>query len=116
MNRGNYYKYKTRKWFEAEGFFCEYLERNQRIYVNGKVIYIKRDLAGADGMAMKKDQLIFWQCKLNKKNIATAIKEFFKYPYPPFIDRQIIVWTKRARGPEVIEVKDEDRKLTSKKK
>ena len=102
---GNYYKLKTKKWFRDQGFFCEYLEQNQRIYVQGRVIFIKRDLAGADGFAMNGKQIIFWQSKLSTNNIAQAIKEFYKYPYPPCVDRWVIVWTKGCGAPNIQEVK-----------
>ncbi len=109
MNKGTYYKTKTKKWFQKDGFHVEYLEKNQRIFVKGKVIFIKRDVFGADGLAMNTEKMIFWQCKLNKKNIAEAIKEFNKFPYPKAcpqkcIERWIVVWTPRAREPEIIEV------------
>lgn len=107
VSKGNYYKYKTKRWFKDEGYFCDYLEKTQRIYSAGKVFFIHKDLAGADGFAMKKDQMIFWQCKLNKKNIAEAIKEFQKYPFPPFIDRWVIVWQKGQSVPDIVEVFDE---------
>ena len=38
MNKGSYYKYKTKKWFIEKGYFCEYLEINQRLYIKGKII------------------------------------------------------------------------------
>ncbi len=116
MNKGNYYKIKTKKWFKDKGYFAEYLERNQRIVIGGKTIFIKKDMAGADGMAMNKETIIFWQCKLNKKNVAEAVKEFQKFPYPPTVSRWIVVWIPRAREPEITEVEDikqEDGKLTS---
>ena len=104
MNKGSYYKYKTKKWFIEKGYFCEYLEINQRLYIKGKIIFIKRDLAGADGFAMDGKEIIFWQAKLNKAHIAEAIKEFHKFPYPPSVIKWIIVWEKRAREPQIVEV------------
>ena len=103
-NKGNYYKLKTKKWFQDKGYFCDYLEKMQRIYTKGKVIFIKRDVAGADGLAMNGQEMIFWQCKLNKKNIAEAIKEFNKFPYPKCVERWIIVWKPRVKEPEIIVV------------
>jgi len=104
MTKGSYYKYKTKKWFTNDGYVCEYLEKNQRIYIKGRVIFIKRDLFGADGLAMNDKQIIFWQCKLNEKNISSAIKEFKKFPFPIFVDRWIVVWKPRVRQPEIIEI------------
>ena len=103
-NKGNYYKFKTKRWLRDKGYFCEYLEQNQRIYVKGRVIFIKRDLAGADGFAMDGKDIIFWQTKLNRKNVAEAVKEFKKYPYPACVQRWIVVWTPRDREPYIEEV------------
>ena len=104
MNKGNYYKYRTKKYFINEGYSTEYVERNQRIFIKGQIIFKKQDVFGADGVSMKKDQIVFWQCKLNKKNIAPAVKEFKKFPFPKFVDRWIIVWIPRAREPQIIKV------------
>ena len=101
MNRGNYYRRKTKKWFEDKGYFADYLEKNQRIFTNGQIIFIKKDVAGADGMAMNGKEMIFWQSKLGNKNVAKAIKEFKSYPYPPSVGRWIIVWTPRGREPYI---------------
>ncbi len=107
-NKGNYYKTKTKKWFEKEGYFSEYLEKNQRIFTKGKVIFIKRDTAGADGFAMNEDRIIFWQCKLNHGHIADAVKVFNQFPFPKCVERWIVVWVPRAREPEIIEVEHEN--------
>ena len=112
VKKGNYYRQKTKKWFQDEGYYAEYLEKHQRIFSKGKVIFINRDIAGSDGFAMKADppQLIFWQCKLRKVNIASALKEFAKFPFPHFVERWVVVWTPRQREPDIIkyEEKKED--------
>lgn len=122
MNRGNYYKRKTKEWMEKEGYVCEYLEKLQRIYTTekakdkkgkeikkGKIIYIKRDLFGADLLCLGKGDIIFIQVKSGKKdtgiNIKKAYEEFNKYPFPEYVKRWIVVWRERAREPEIIEVK-----------
>lgn len=101
-SKGDYYKYKTKKWFEKKGYFSDYLEKRQRIYIQGKVMFIKRDIVGSDGLAMNGEHLVFWQCKLNKANIDKGIKEFKKYPFPSNVERWVIVWTPRAREPEIV--------------
>lgn len=107
-NKGNYYKLKTKKWFIKKGYACEYLEKLQRIVTSSGdgVIYIKRDIFGADGLAMNQDDIIFWNSKLGRKNIAQGLKEFAKFPYPTVVRRWVIVWEYRAREPEVIEVEN----------
>jgi len=110
MNKGNYYKKKTKDWLTGEGFTCEYLEKLQRIVSKGKLIYIKRDLFGADILAMNKESIIFVQVKAGKKktgiDIKKAIQEFKKYPFPDCVDRWIVVWRERDKEPEIIDVKE----------
>lgn len=111
-SKGNYWKLKTKKWFEKDGYYCELLEKTFRVFVKNKVIFVKRDILASDGVAVRNDQIIFWQCKLNKKNVAAAIREFKKIPFPKFVNLWVVVWTPGAREPEIIEVGG-DQKLTS---
>jgi len=112
-NKGNYYKLKTKKWFKEKGYACEYLEKLQRIVVKdkkknkSKVIFIKKDVWGADGVAMNGEEIIFWNSKLGDKNIAEGLKEFAKYPYPKNVRRWLVVWEVRKREPEIVEVEYE---------
>ena len=103
-NKGNYYKTKTKKWLEADGYVVEYLEKLQHIFTKGKVIYIKRDLLAADGLAINDTEFILWNSITNRGDIAKHIKRFKEYPCPAFIKRYIILWEPRAREPELIEV------------
>ncbi|MCK4307300.1 hypothetical protein KAW50_03620 [candidate division WOR-3 bacterium] len=104
VKTGNYYKLKTKKYLQNKGYYVEYMEKMQRIYTKGRVIFIKRDLLGADGLAVSNEEFILWQSKLGKSHIAEAIRQFKQYPCPEFIDRWIIVWTKRQLNPEIIPV------------
>lgn len=106
MNKGNYYKMKTKVWFKKKGYECEYLEKLQRIVNKGKIIYIKKDIWGADGIAMNNKEIIFWNSKKGKTNISKGIKEFQKYPYPSHIKRWLIIWEERIREPEIIEISE----------
>ena len=107
MNKGDYYRYRTKKWFENKGYQTEYLERRQRIFTKGKVIFIKRDLFASDGLSINGDRIIFWQCKLNKSHIADAVKEFSKYNFPKSVERWIVIWEPRKREPEIEIVSEE---------
>lgn len=110
MKKGNYYKKKTKEWLEKEGFYCEYLEKLQRIYTQGRIIYVKRDLFGSDLLAMNGEKIVFVQVKSGSKNTGInykkAIEEFKKYPFPNFVDRWIIIWKERQKEPEIIDLKD----------
>lgn len=103
-NKGNYYKAKTKKFYEADGYLVEYLEKLQHIFAKGKVIYIKRDLLGADGLSVNEHEFILWNSITNRGDIAKHIKRFKDFPCPKFIQRYIVLWTPRAKEPELIEV------------
>jgi hypothetical protein len=110
MNKGNYYKKKTKDWFEKQGYVCEYLEKVQRIYTKNNLIFVKRDLFGADILAFNNQEIIFVQVKSGEKNtginVKKAIEEFKKYPFPHFVKRWIIIWRPRQTEPEIIDVQD----------
>ena len=103
-SKGNYYKLRTKRWLEKKGYQVSFLERLQRIYVKGKVIFIKKDQMASDLLAVSESEIIFVQVKLNRNNIAQAVKEFSKFEFPAFVGKWIVVWEVRAREPEIIEV------------
>jgi len=106
MNRvakGNYYRLKTKKWFEKEGYLVENLERIQRIYTLKGVIYAKKDVWGSDLMCKNDKEIIFIQCKTNKGDINKGIKELNNTCWPDFVRKMVVIWPVRAREPEVIE-------------
>lgn len=110
MNKGNYYKHKTKKFLENQGFCCEYLEKLQRIYSKGQLIWVKHDLFASDLLAMDGKKIIFIQVKSGKRttgiNIKKAIENFDKYPFPDFVDRWIVIWYEREKEPEIIDLKE----------
>ena len=110
-NRGNYYKKKTKDWLVKEGYVCEYMEKLQRIYSKGRLIYVKRDLFASDILAMNGEDIIFVQVKSGKEgtgiNLKKAYQEFEKYPFPKYVKRWIVIWRERQREPEIIEVNQE---------
>lgn len=103
-SRGNYFKRKTADWYRKDGYTVEYLEKLQHIYAKGKVIYIKRDLLGADGLAVNDTEFILWNSISNRADLSKHIKRFKEYPNPPFIKRYVILWEARVKEPELIEV------------
>jgi len=104
MNKGNYYKVKTKAWLEEKGYYVDYLEKVTRILKNGRLLTSKRDIVGADGLAMNKTEIIFWNSIYGKQNLARTIKNFLKYPFPSFVKRWVIIWEKRAKEPIIEEV------------
>jgi hypothetical protein len=107
--KGNYYKLKTKKWFLDKGYACEYLEKMQRIFTKKGIIFIKKDVFGADGVAMNKDEIIFWNSKFGRSNISAGIKEFEQFPYPKSVKRWVVVWGLREREPEIHFLEDEEK-------
>jgi len=111
-NKGQYYKYKTKQWLEKQGYCADYLEKLQRVFAKGHLLYVKRDLFGADILAFKNnpDELIFIQVKSGEKetgiNIKKALNEFLKYPFPSFVKLWIVIWRPRQSEPEIIDIKE----------
>jgi hypothetical protein len=110
-SRGNYYKKRTKDYFEKLGYTVQLTEfMTTRPIGAGKFIYIKKDVFGSDGISMNGKEIIFWNSKHcatdDKNNIDTqtrkAKKDFEKFPFPDCVKRQIIMWKPRKK-PDVIE-------------
>ena len=87
----------------------EYVERVYRIIAKDKTgkkkeIFIKKDLWGADGIAMNENEIIFWNAKTGKKHLSEGVKEFEKYSFPIFVKKWIISWIPGQKEPIVREV------------
>jgi hypothetical protein len=107
-SRGNYFKSKTKKYFQAKGYTCEYIE-TYATYWNPATRsrgFIKRDNFASDGIAMNNQEIIFWNSVLNRKNISEHVKRYLEFTWPasPAIRRMVIVWEPRKKEPELIEV------------
>lgn len=111
-SRGNYYKRKTREWFERQGYTVQLTEfMTARPIGPGKMIYIKRDVFGSDGISMNGKEIIFWNSKATTKERLAGISkmasdariEFAKYPFPKTVKLQAIIWIPRAE-PRVIDL------------
>lgn len=106
--KGNYYKKKTKDYFIARGYQCEYIEQYISYFnpVTRQRGYIKRDNFASDGLAVNGKELIFWNSVLNRKNISEHIKRYlgFTWPESSIIRRMVIVWEPRKAEPELIEV------------
>jgi len=106
-SKGSYYKIKSKDYFKALGYTVEYLEKLQRIVTKeGRVVFIKRDLLGADGLAVNDEEFILWQSVLGRSNLAEHIKRFRQFPCPPSIKRWIIIWELRVREPDIVDIAD----------
>lgn len=107
VSRGNYYKRKTRDWFEERGYAVQLTEFLTARPVGGRTIHSKRDVFGADGIAMNGEEIIFWNAKSTVSgqvswHKSTGLSEFRKYPFPPSVKRQLFIWEPR-KEPIIVE-------------
>lgn len=104
-SRGNYYKKKSKEYYESLGYTVQLTEFvTSRPIGGGKMIYGKKDVFGSDGIAMNGKEIIFWNSKsvadgtnsvANEKSRAKV--EFQKYPFPDTIKKQAIIWQPRKK-------------------
>ena len=104
VSKGNYYLNKFKKFLEADGWRVEKLEKNYRIFTKGKIIFVKKDLWGADLIAVKGEEEMWVQWKTNKGDIAKGLKELANYPMPSRVKQCVATWAAKAKEPEIIEV------------
>ena len=106
VSRGNYYKVKTKKFLESKGFTVQLTEFvSSRPIGNGKMIWMKKDVFGSDGIAMNGIDIIFWNAKATTEDVTQGINkhksagkmEFSKYPFPPCVKRQLYIWQPRKQ-------------------
>lgn len=105
VSRGNYYKKSTQKWFEKRGYIVQLTEFvSARPIGGGKMIWIKKDVFGSDGIAMNGKEIIFWNAKSVAIGTNTVSNEksrgsinFKKYPFPPSVKRQLFIWQPRKQ-------------------
>lgn len=110
-SRGSYYKKKSQKWFEDRGYTVQLTEfTTARPSINGRVIYIKKDVFGSDGIAMNGKEIIFWNSKhfTGTNTLAQesrmGTKEYKKYPFPTTVKRWLLIWEPRVKEPHIVDV------------
>lgn len=105
VSKGNYYKRKTKEYYEKLGYTVQLTEFTCATVIKGRCFYRKIDIFGSDGISMNGNEIIFWNskhCTTNDKNnidtqIRDAKKEFAKYPFPPFVKLVIVMWKPRQK-------------------
>ena len=109
-SRGNYFKSKTKKYFESKGYYTEITEfMCGRQIAPNKIIYVKKDVYGSDGISMNGTETIFWNSKhfttkeSYNEQVRKGKKEFAKFPFPKFIKRQLIIWQLKVKNPIIID-------------
>lgn len=112
VSKGNYYKRKTRQYFERMGYHVVLTEYTTVIPIKGRNIYVKRDLMGSDGIAMSKEknEFILWNSKATTEERKDGVakhkhkgkKDFSQFPFPDCVKRQVIIWKPREKEPTII--------------
>lgn len=111
VSMGNYYKLRTKKWLEKNGYFVVLTEFTScRPIGGGKMIWSKKDVCGADGIAMNGEEIIFWNAKCTTKERLQGVNkhksegkiEFRKYPFPKSVKLHLYIWLPR-QDPIVID-------------
>lgn len=111
-SRGNYYKNRTKLWYEARGYTVQLTEFTcARMIPGGRVVYKKIDIFGSDGIAMNGKEIIFWNSKSVQdgqiaREKSTGKKEFLQYPFPPLVKLHLVIWEPRKK-PKVYELDEE---------
>jgi len=103
--KGNYYKRKTKEWYEKQGFTVQLTEFTCSLAIKGRTIYRKIDIFGSDGIAMNGKEIIFWNSKATDptreqgvaKMKSEAKLEFQKYPFPPSVILEAVVWEPKKK-------------------
>jgi len=102
-SKGNYYRKRSKEYYEKLGFFTQITEFVTSIKTPKGTFYKKIDIAGADGLSMNGKEIIFWNSKATTEDRENGISkmkseakvEFEKYPFPPCVKRQVIIWLPR---------------------
>lgn len=109
--KGQYYKARTKRWLEAEGFTVAHLERVHLLHRGRGVapLPVKKDQLGSDLLAVSRDRVVFVQVKFfgtddkrNDLHIRNALAEFATHPCPRFAEQWVVVWRRGERAPRVI--------------
>ena len=107
-DKGSYRKLKTRDWLKDKGYHVELMEHQQRITVEDKkpglykVVWIRKDILGADLIAVNDTETILAGSVLGSKNVARNLKKFKEYPSGG-LQRWLVIWEAR-KEPEIVEV------------
>lgn len=107
MAKADKSKYKTKAYYESLGYEAGYMEYYRNWRQNGKLMFSKNDILGADGYASNETEFILWNSVTGRNNIARNRKKFLAHRVPPAIQRVIVVWSPGDKIPEIVEVKDE---------
>jgi hypothetical protein len=91
--KGKLDKNKIKERYKKAGWMVETIEKYQMIFSPKGRFIVKRDLWGADLLAVKGEECKMIQCKQNNEvEFKKAKAEFKKYPVPSFIQQVVAYW------------------------
>ena len=104
-SRGNYYKRKTKGYYESLGYIVQFTEFTCGIKVPGRILYRKIDIFGSDGISMNGKEIIFWNSKATTEDRKDGISKmrsearlkFAQYPFPKSVKLQVVIWLPRKK-------------------
>lgn len=110
--KGNYYRLRTKKWLEAQGYKVVPMEIQRRIFIPAKpgfperVIFTKLDLWGADLLASNGRELIAVQVKTHITDTARGVRALCAAPWPDSVVLWVVRWPFRGREPVITDAKE----------
>lgn len=110
--KGAYYKTRTKRWLEVQGYTVVDLEIVRWVQRPGSDRFpVKRDQMGSDLLAVKADTELWIQVKGGKQaaghgQFLPAQREFAKFTFPHWSEQWVVAWPPRARQPRIIRVEE----------
>ena len=104
--KGAYYKARSKKVLESAGYNVADMEIVRQVWTPRGMIATKRDQFGADLLAKNINETLYVQVKstIRRADIASAKRAFEDAgPWPPSTRREIHVWKRGARAPEIVQ-------------
>lgn len=106
--KGNYYRLKTKKFFEADGYEVVNSEVRKAMPIKGRLVWIATDIFASDLIAMNGEEMIFIQVKANRTDVSKAVIAFSKHNFPATVRRVVVWWPPRSSVPEIFNAGSED--------
>lgn len=103
QSKGNYYRLKTKKFLEADGYEVANAEVKKPVPIKGRLVWIATDIFASDLIAMNGKEILFVQVKANRTDISKAVIAFSKHKFPKTIRKIAVWWPPRAAVPEIFE-------------
>jgi hypothetical protein len=104
-SRGAYYHDKSRDYLIAQGFHVESLQVTGWHRTAQGFVPFKRDICGADLLAIGPEKIVFVQIKGGdswRDDLAAARRLFATYPLSAQSEQWILGWEPHARTPEIL--------------